>query len=475
MSKKTQLKSLRIGVFHNNSLIEQDIHIGSDPVWIGSETMRARSKKYFALPSPSLPPRQELFVFKDERWHLHFTEKMTGKISTGEETRSLQQLISSGLAKKSGGGYYLPLTERTYGRVAFGKDADEVAVLFQFVRTPPPRQHPVLPASMRGGVISGVTGASFLALTIAASFLFQVGFVAFLLSQDWPQPLDREYELPDRFVRVIIEQDLPEPDPVELEVTGEGPGEEVAEDPGPPEPSPEPKEEPREKTAEERAAEDAERRRRLAEEVQNKTILGQIGALSQDGGSLVDTLSQGAGRTSMDDAFANAQGVQAGVAGAEKSGLRTGGSADADGRGAAVGIGDLKGTAGAKKAAKGVDTGKAREQQVKAKMDLRAPEQMVGTGTLDAASISDVLRRRQSAIQTCYERVLRNDPTARGRVVVNFTIGGAGRVTAARATQDQVGGGVGDCIANTIQRMRFPSPQGGDVTTNVPFIFEPQN
>ena len=66
---------------------------------------------------------------------------------------------------------------------------------------------------------------------------------------------------------------------------------------------------------------------------------------------------------------------------------------------------------------------------------------------------------------------LKKNPKAGGKVVVVFVIGSAGRVTSAKATADSVGGGVGSCIADTIGRIRFGRPQGGDVTVSKSFVF----
>jgi len=207
----------------------------------------------------------------------------------------------------------------------------------------------------------------------------------------------------------------------------------------------------------------------MAEEVQNKTILGVIGSVS-DGASLMDTLAEGAGATSMEEAFANSQGVKAGVAG-EKSGLVTSGSNSADGKGKSVGIGDLRGTKGAQAAKSGVDTGDKGEKKVKVRLRYEK-EKMIGAGKLDANAVSQVIKRRQSAIQSCYEREIKKNPKASGKVIATFTIGTAGRVTRSKASQDTVGGGVGNCVAATIERMRFPRPEGGEVIVNKTFVFE---
>lgn len=480
MSTKKQpaSKILRIGLFQNKNCLEERLIHSRKPVNIGQNY--TDKKNTFIVPASNLPGSFTVFdVGKDGKFVLRFTRDMSGSVSMGDGKASkLGDLVRDGKARKNGDVYEVPIDPKSYGRVAFGDAGEEVALLFQFVKPPPPRPRPVLPASMRAGLIYGLLGATTLAIATAISAVFQIGFVAFVLSRDWPEPRDIDYQMPDRFVSILVEKE--EPEELELEAeepVEDGEGEPTEQEDADPEPGPseEPKEEETEKkepeTAEERAAAEAERKRRLAEEVQNKTILGQIGALSSDGGSLVDSLKEGTGKTSMDEAFANSQGVATGVAGAEKSGLRTSGTSDADGKGRSVGIGDLKGTAGASKAKQGVGTGSKKEKEVKVRVDLKTPEKTVG-GTLDGDAISKVLRRRSSQLQRCYEREVKKNPNAGGRIVIAFTIGNAGRVTQSKATTDSVGGGVGTCVASAIQRMRFPRPSGGDVMVSKTFVFE---
>jgi len=469
-------KILRIGLFQNGKFIEERLIHSRKSVTIGQDF----KKNTFVVPVSNLPASLSVFEVREGKYYLNFDKNVAGQLSTGDGgSPKLADLVRTKRAKKSpkGSGYTVALDDKMYGRIAFGSGADEVALLFQFVTPPPPRPKPVLPASMRGGIVAGIVGSMILAVTCGISAVLQIGFLAFVLSRDWPKPRDMKYEMPDRFVKVMVDKkkDIEVSDE-KMEVESEGKSDEEAPSEQPEEKpqktQEKPKQEKKEMTPEERAAAEAERKRRLAEEVKNKTILSQLGSLSSDGGTIVDTLSQGSGKTSMDEAFANSQGVKAGVAGAEKSGLRTSGSSDADGKGSSVGIGDLKGTKGARAAKHGVDTGHKTEKKVKVRVNLKTPEKVIGTGKLDSASISSVIRRRQSQIQRCYERYIKKNPKASGKVVASFTIGTAGRVTKSRAVQDSVGGSVGRCVAGVIRRFHFPRPKGGEVMVNKTFVFE---
>lgn len=474
MSNQTTKSSkvLRIGLFQNNRIIEERLLRTAKPVSIGSDL----KKNMFVVPASSLPKSQTVFEVKNGAYVLKISKDMTGRVKVGDKLQTLQDLIQSGRAQKGPDGHTLALPPNAQGRLVLG----EATLLFQFVTPPPARPKPVLPASMRGGWVQGMD--RILATMLAISLVLHVGFVAFLELQDWPEPLEQEFQIPDQFVSIIVDKKEEEPKPEEPkpDENAEGDGEPQNE-----EPAPAPKEKPKKaekkadkpdekpKSAEDLAKAEADRKRRLAEKVRNKTILGQIGAKSADGssGGLVDMLTEGAGKTSVEDAFADSKGITTGQAGAEKSSLRSSGSAGADGKGGkSVGIGALGPGKGVGKASKGVGTGKKTERTIRAKVNIKGPEKFIG-GTLDKSSVSRILKRKAGAFQKCYERQLKKDPKAGGKVIVVFTIGQAGRVTNAGASVDSVGGGVGTCVAGQIKRLRFPRPQGGDATIKKTFVF----
>lgn len=466
MANQPVKKILRIGLFLGGDFIEERHIRQTQAVSVGQDF----KKNTFVIPQGEFPKSVVLFDVKDGKFIACFDQNMSGKVSFGDDRKTLGQLVTEKRAKKGAQGYRFQLEQNMYGRIAFGSGKNEVAFLFQFVTPPPPRAKPVLPASMRGGIINGVLGSVILAITCGISGVLQIGFVAFLLSRDWPKPRDLDYQIPDRFVKIMIDKDEEEPiepDPTEV-IEGEGEPEAKEEEPA----GSDEKEKEEPKTAEDRAAEEADRNRRMAEEVQNKTILSQLGAIA-DGGDLLSTLNDGAGKTSMDAAFADSTGLKSGVQG-EKSGLQSAGSSSANGTGKSAGIGDLKGLDGAGKANK-VTTGKKTEKKVRVRVKLKGPQKVVGLGKLDGSSISKVIKRRQAAIQKCYEREIKKNPKASGKVIVAFTIGTAGRVTKSKATKDGVGGGVGPCVAKVIKRMKFPKPEGGEVIVNKTFVFEVAN
>lgn len=95
----------------------------------------------------------------------------------------------------------------------------------------------------------------------------------------------------------------------------------------------------------------------------------------------------------------------------------------------------------------------------------------VGT-FLRREEIERVVRRHSRGIQYCYDRALQGAPSLSGRVLINWTIGLDGRVSHATVAEDTLeDGAVARCIAVEVQRMRFPTPDGGHVAVSYPFTF----
>ena len=93
-------------------------------------------------------------------------------------------------------------------------------------------------------------------------------------------------------------------------------------------------------------------------------------------------------------------------------------------------------------------------------------------GGLDQESISAVIQRNMGQIRFCYEQGLQSDPKLMGRVAVDFTIGGTGRVKVASLSSSTLHSQlVEKCILMRLKTWKFPSPEGGvDVKVSYPFM-----
>jgi hypothetical protein len=96
-------------------------------------------------------------------------------------------------------------------------------------------------------------------------------------------------------------------------------------------------------------------------------------------------------------------------------------------------------------------------------------------GALDKDIIRRIVRAHINEVRYCYNQALARDPNAKGRVAVQFTIGGTGKVPSAVVQETTMkDAGVGNCIAQAVRRWTFPKPEGGgSVIVTYPFVLEP--
>ncbi|MBM4398575.1 MAG: TonB family protein, partial [Deltaproteobacteria bacterium] len=226
---------------------------------------------------------------------------------------------------------------------------------------------------------------------------------------------------------------------------------------------------------EKRPESDAERSARLAKEVKGKTILQFL-----DGGPGGKTGPM-TGITGMGNAFdmnANTMAVYT-EGGAAGTGIAAGGGKRWGGAG---GMAATPGGGIQKLAKSEVPGGGGRPGIVKVATDEKVEEAVKiriggsisgqsGSGKIDRASVESVFRRRKGAIQDCYERALKVNPNAAGKVTIRFTIGTGGTVTSIDVADNSTGDtGIGTCIVQKVRSWPFPASEEGDVTFVYPFV-----
>ncbi|MFO0608493.1 MAG: AgmX/PglI C-terminal domain-containing protein [Polyangiales bacterium] len=92
-------------------------------------------------------------------------------------------------------------------------------------------------------------------------------------------------------------------------------------------------------------------------------------------------------------------------------------------------------------------------------------------------AIRAVVLANMAQVSECHGRALAQDPTATGRVVIQFVIAGDGAVMRTAVGSAPPGGasGAAACIAQAIATWRFPPPAGGIVVNvNYPFNLTPE-
>lgn len=97
------------------------------------------------------------------------------------------------------------------------------------------------------------------------------------------------------------------------------------------------------------------------------------------------------------------------------------------------------------------------------------------SGAVSPELIKKAIASSKRQLGFCYEKELTKDPKLATKISVRFSIGKAGKVTAAEVTSATPSApGLEACVIAAVKKMRFPAPaDGGEVTVNYPFVFSP--
>ena len=92
----------------------------------------------------------------------------------------------------------------------------------------------------------------------------------------------------------------------------------------------------------------------------------------------------------------------------------------------------------------------------------------------DQKDIATKIKAKRGAIKFCYDPELQKNPNLKGKVVFNFTIGEAGRITKMSVASDGLGNKkVVSCTMNVIKKINFRRPIGGECVVRYPYVFSP--
>ncbi|MBJ6765393.1 AgmX/PglI C-terminal domain-containing protein [Myxococcaceae bacterium JPH2] len=446
MASSPQNKLLRVGVIQDGRIVEEH-HVRRDTVTIGND-----ARNTIVLPAAEdRPSRFPLLENQNQQYQLVFDETMDGRVNLGSSDVDFHALRNQGLATRRGNLYVLPLQESARGKVELG----DATVFFQFVSPPPEEARPTLPPDVKGSAWKTMDRLFFGIL--AASLLIHFTGAAVILAT--PPPEERELaldQLEDRFVRAIIPPAPPQPEkPAET-----GPAE-AKEDAHKDEPK---KDATAEKPAETRSPGDAaEHRKQVEQKVAGKGLLKILGSASSGGaGAFADVLGGSAGGGDVAQALAGAGGVGVATEASVGSVAQRGG-----GSGKVTSIGEV-GTQGGGK----VDLGAKQEAKVEGRVKDSAPE--VDSSSVDRDALARYVKQRLKAIQNCYEKELKRNPSLKGKVVVRFSIKPSGRAGDIDVEENTLSNdAVGSCIRAVIRTWVFPFKPDDDVTVAYPFVFSP--
>ena len=440
-------KVLRIGIVQRGKIIEERELKRRETVTIGSD-----SKVMFTVASDSLPAQFELFDYDGKNYFIRYTPEMQGRVqSDGSKVMTFADFEQGGQASERKGARAVPLTDSSRGKVIIG----DVTVLFQFKARAAAPARPVLPAELRGSFLQTVDTQFAAILTVVA--VLCVSLVAYARSLPYVEPTSIE-EIDQRFQRLIMPDRIPQPPKKQVAEVDQGAGEEETEVEEKKEPEKQEKKKPKAKTSGEKSAKAP--REELAKKVAGKGLLKVLGANREgSGGALADVFSEGGDtESSLADAFSGVQGVDI-ASGSGQKGTRGGGS------GEGVGIGDL-GTEGGGS----VETGQKREARVAGSARAEAPEV---DGELSADAIRRVMKRKMSAIKSCYESALKRDRNLKGKLIIEFEVLETGRITGLYFGGSLQSSDIESCIKRRARSWRFPKPDGGTVFVSIPVVLTP--
>ena len=441
-SQSTPAKILRVGIIQGGKIIEERHLKHHETVSVGQD-----ARNTFVVPASDLPASFPVFEHRHGQYYLLFTERMDGRVKLGDSELPFGALRSQGMARKRGSLYALPLSEKARGKVVLG----EVTLLFQFVKPPPEPIKPELPASAKGSLWRSMDQLFFLVLagSLAAHFSAASYLACSPRVEEHELSLD---DLPDRFARLIIPTEAPEPKQARAQPRPE---------------EEEKKEEKSEETTARRKREKtygdaAARREQIQQRVVSKGLLKILGSAgASGGGAFQDVLGSGTGAGDIAKALAGAGGVGVATADALSAGRKGGGS------GAVAGIGNL-GTAGGG----AVNLGVKGDVRVAGNVRDSAPE--VESSAVDREALARYVRQRLKAIQNCYEKELKRNPSLKGKVVVRFSITPSGRSGDIDVEENTLGNeGVAACIRTVIRGWIFPFKPPDNVAVAYPFLFSP--
>jgi outer membrane biosynthesis protein TonB len=275
---------------------------------------------------------------------------------------------------------------------------------------------------------------------LLASVLFHFSLATFIALSPAPPEDDINLDqLPDRFAKMLIPPKPPEQHKEEAKAEA-------------------PKEKPVAKKEKPAEADPSERKAAIQKKVASKGLLKVLGSMGASGGALDDVLGASTGAADIANAIQGAAGVS--VADAASVGGPRGGAS-----GKQAGIGDL-GTSGGGK----VNLGKG-DAKVSGRVQEAAPD--VDSADVDRQGLARYVKMRLKAIQGCYERELKRNPSLRGKVLVRFSITPAGRAGSISIEENSLNESVASCIKAVIHGWVFPFKPQDEVPVAYPFVFSP--
>ncbi|MBA2540478.1 MAG: AgmX/PglI C-terminal domain-containing protein [Deltaproteobacteria bacterium] len=424
---------LRIGVLLGGKIVEERLIRERVPVTIGQSM-----KNTFSIPIDGLPLEFTLFAIDDGRYSLRFLSKMEGRLSdSGGQVDTLEALKAKG-ASKAGEYYQVALSDSARGKLSLG----DLTILFQFVTEPPRQPKPMLPASVRGTFADRFDPRLMVIVGSSIILHFMVVIIAWMGDIEKDGLAEKAYDLTFEPEKYQVEL-KPEPEPVTDAGSAAGSDGEKKPDVKP-NPQPKPAGNDGGRNEKDNVAMDESDAAAFADKL---TVEGKDGKDPGDMSSRnpntdlnkqIDNVREG------NKTVSNGGGTGRGSRGNgdPKTGTGTGPKID--------GPGGIDSAGGGKVAEKGP----AGRISVSTKTAL---DESSLTADLVLAKIQSVY---MAGLKRCYKNYLNKDASARGKVVLSFTVNESGSTVGGKANgfADEVD----TCIGAQMGGWRFPVPKDKD-------------
>jgi outer membrane biosynthesis protein TonB len=447
-------KVLKVAVTQGKKILEQKLITERTSVSVGTAASNT-----LTVAGGDLPGTYTLFELVGGKYCLNFTEKMTGKVNVGAGQLDFETARQQTGVRKRGNEYQMVLSEASKGAIDLG--AGGVRVIFQFVDAPTAAEPTKLADSTYMPPLQRLDRVFWGTLAVSA-MLHLAGVIGAMNAP--PPPKRAITQLPDRFAKLIIKKPAKVVPPKETKKKkptedGKSKSKDKAKKKDEPKPDKKPAKKPQ------TSSQKAQKREAARAAVRQNAVFKALQiATTGAGGAGVVFQADGDPRTDVSAALAASGG--AGIANADGG---PGGPAVRGGAGAGggpVGIGEVGGVA---VGSGGGKIAKRKGPKIRVKMKLSKPK--IDDGELDGKSVARKIRARRRAFQACYERQLKRNPSLKGKIVLEVTVGENGRVSDIFVADNDLNNAVANCIKGKMRSIRFPKPDGGEATFSYPFIF----
>ena len=449
-------KVLRIGIIQAGKITEERIIRQHKPVTLGSSARNT-------IVVPGLSRSFTMFPLNKGQYRLRFARNTDGRVSHEGQVLTMGQVQQRGvLLEAKRGCQELVLDEHSRGKINLG----EVTVLFQFVTPPPVRPQPQLPHYVRGSFFRAVDPV--LACSLVVMAVANFGFAAFLNTLEFPDELKKVEEvipwipIPNKPVTLApMVTVLPGEKPVKLikvEKPVKVPNKIKTTKPNKRKVSRASNSAPCDA-----ACKAAKKRARLTRLVRKYGPLSIIARKSDKPGYMKDLLKKGNPGAKLADAIGPG-GVRV-VTRDNRFALNRQKTGEP---GKVTRVGDLAARI----------TGPS-EVKLKRMIKDRVPKIVlnkkpikVGTG-MSQMSAYWTIKRGMACIQTGYERTLKHNPTAQGKMAVCMQIDEKGKVASLTTKTDTVGDpSFAQRVKGCLRRLNFPPPMNKTARVCVPFMLK---